>query len=161
MLTPEEFTVGPIGDVTQLTLVLPIDTYGHACLITPAPGKPTALVVDQKDTFAFFASEGNMAWNGLRIPNISIEIDETSVFDVTGRYPPLGTLVRKTNSLDVVARPDFGRPVSSFVRILANLPAGDAKMEAGFKRWQIVVGEGWAKRVLMTFDTDELNKPRA
>jgi hypothetical protein len=58
MLTPEEFTVGPIGDITQLTLVLPIDRYGHACLITAAPGKPTALVVDEKDTFAFFVSEG-------------------------------------------------------------------------------------------------------
>jgi hypothetical protein len=80
---------------------------------------------------------------------------------VTGRYPPLGTLVRKTDSLYVVARPDFGRPANSFVPILANLPVGDAKMEAGFKRWQIVVGKGRAKRVLMTFDTDELNKPGA
>jgi hypothetical protein len=33
-------------------------------------------------------------------------------------------------------------------------------MAVGFKKWQIVVGEGLSKRTLMTFDTERVSKPR-
>jgi hypothetical protein len=160
MLSPFEFSLGYIGNVTQLTLVLPIDNYDHPCVVTLAPGKPTAIVVDERYSFTSFACEGNTHWKGIVVPNIAIELDETSSYDASGWSPPLGMLVRREDGLFVSTRPDGGSRQNTLVPILTGLPAGEAKMAAGFKKWQIVIGEGLSKRVLMTFDTEQLNKPK-
>jgi hypothetical protein len=160
MLSPNEFSIGYIGSVTELTLVLPIESYDRACLITAAPGKPMAIVIDERDLFASFESEGNTSWKGLLVPNVVIEIDETSIFDADGWSLPCGALVRQEDKLFVSVSPD-GRLQRARVPLLANLPTSDPRMKAGFKRWQISLGNGLSKRILKTFDTDLLNKPRS
>jgi len=158
MLLPHDFSMGYIGDATQLTLVLPVDDYDRAFLVTLAPGKPTAIFVDERESFASFTCENNTSWKGILIPNVTIELDEKTTFDAVGWSPPLGMLVRREGGLFISTKAEgtFRRDTS--VPILTGLPAGQAKMAAGFKKWQIVIGEGLSKRVLMGFDTERQNK---
>jgi hypothetical protein len=99
MLLPREFSVGYIGNVTQLTLVLPVDDYDRAFLVTLAPGKPTAIVVDERDSFVSFVCDNNTSWKGLLVPNIAIELDEKATDDAVGWSAPLGMLVRRDDGL--------------------------------------------------------------
>jgi hypothetical protein len=62
MLLPHEFTVDHIGAVDRLTLVLPVDPYDRAMLVTSAPEKPTAIIVDERDAFISFVCENNTSF---------------------------------------------------------------------------------------------------
>jgi hypothetical protein len=110
MLLAHEFSVGFIGSVTQLTLVLPIDEHDRAFLITLAPGEPTAIVVDERDSFSSFACENNTSWKGVLVPSIAVELDENVIFDAVGWSPPRGMLVRCEDGLFVSTRPDRRTP---------------------------------------------------
>jgi hypothetical protein len=158
VLLPSEFMVGHIGDIAEFTLVLPVDSYDRTCLVTTAPGKPTAIVIGEND-FVCFESQGNTVWKGLLVPNIMIEIDETSIMDATRQSPPLGSLVRQANGIFVHVRHESS-PMRTLVPIVTSLPTCEAHMAAGFKKWQIVIGEGTAKRVLKKIDADQLNKSK-
>jgi hypothetical protein len=160
MLLPHEFSLGYIGSVIQLTLVLPVGDYDRACLVTLAPGKPTAIVVDERDSFASFGCENNTSWKGILVTNVAIELDEKATFDVVGWMPPLGMLVRRENGIFISVRPDGAIPRNTLIPIAGGLPTSEASMAVGFKKWQIVIGEGLSKRTLMSFDTDRQNKPR-
>lgn len=59
MLLAHEFGAGYIGEITQLTLVLPIDDHDRTFLVTLASGKPTAIMIDKRDSFLSFMCEGN------------------------------------------------------------------------------------------------------
>ena len=87
------------------------------------------------------------------MPNVAIEIDETSILDAS-EGQPLGVLVRKHTRLSIRAQRDPHRSAST-IAIVADLPACHANESAAFARWQIVVGEGLSKRVLKTFDARE------
>jgi hypothetical protein len=161
MLSPHEFSVGYIGDIDQLTLVLPINDYDRSCLVTLATGKPTAIVVDERDSFISFACDNNKSWKGMLVPNIAIELDEKATFDSVGWSPPLGMLVRRIDGLFISAKLEGTFVRSTLVPILTGLLPSQPNLEVGFKKWQIVIGEGLAKRTLMTFDADSLSTPRA
>src|ERR1700726_2310488 len=106
MLQPHEFSVGYIGDATQLTLVLPADVYDRAFLITLAPGKPTAIAIDQRESFASFPCENNATWKGMLVSNIAVELDKEGTFDAVGLSPPPGVLVRQQDRLLISTKPD-------------------------------------------------------
>ena len=158
MLLPNEFSVGYVGDVTQLTLVLPVDAHDRACLVTTAQGTPTLVVVDERDTFASFECENNTSWRGILVPNIAIELDENSTSAVAGWSPPLGMMVRREDGLFISARFDGRLSRNALVPILTGLPRGAAQMAVGFKKWQIVIGEGQFRRTLISLDTEQANK---
>lgn len=159
MLLPHEFNVGYIGSATQLTLMLPFGDYDRACLITLASGKATAIVVDERESFSSFESENNTSWKGILVPNVAIELDESATFDAVGWSPPLGMLVRRDDGIFISARPEGRIPRNTLIPIVTGLPTSQADMAVGFKKWQIVLGEGLSKRTLMSFDTDRQNKP--
>jgi|ERR1700688_710126 len=158
MLLPHEFSVDYIGNVTQLTLVLPVDDYDRAFLVTLAPGKLTAIAIDEREGFASFICESNRNWKGVLVPNIAIELDEGTTFDAVGLSPPLGMLVRQQDRLFISTRPDGGLPRNKLVPILTGLPPNQANMAVGFKKWQIVIGDGLSKRTLMALDTERPKK---
>jgi hypothetical protein len=159
MLLPREFSVGYIGNVTQLTLVLPVDDYDRAFLVTLAPGKPTAIVVDERDSFVSFVCDNNTSWKGLLVPNIAIELDEKATDDSVGWSAPLGMLVRRDDGLFISTKAEGTFPQNTMAPILTGLPASQPKMAASFKKWRIVIGEGLSKRILMRFDTERQSKP--
>jgi hypothetical protein len=152
MLSPTEFSVGSIGDATTLTLVLSRGKYEYPILVTQAPGSLFAVFLDGQHRFTTFDCTNNGHWKGLLIPNVTLELDETSVVDSNKFDVPLGALVRKGAQLSVSAKQDGGFPTASMVPLIVGLtPSGDG-MEASFSRWQIVLGESTAKRVLKVID---------
>jgi len=83
---------------------------------------------------------------------VRLEFDETSIFDPEDSAP-LGGLIRAEDQLHILATPDGGFPRDSGkVLLIANLPAGEKSMAAGFRRWCVVLGEGQAKREIKAMD---------
>lgn len=152
MLAPHEFLVGPLALASGITLLLRRDARDASFLVTSAPGEPTAIFLDGQHRFSYMPSAGNDDWTGVLVPNVAIEIDETSILDAS-EGQPLGVLVRKHTRLSIQAH-DPHRSLST-IAIVADLPACHENESAAFARWQIVVGDGLSKRVLKTFDARE------
>lgn len=148
MLLPAEFSVAYIGDATAgLTLILPRDHYDEPILVTCASGSPYAIFLGQNQ-FAGFECTNNNSFGGILIPNVSIEINEDSIFDAENRQPPLGALVRRGTQIDLITRTESGfrRPIKT--PLIVGLPPCSQTMAAGFTKWQIFIGEGIMKREL-------------
>jgi hypothetical protein len=159
MFSPAEFSVGCVGDATTgLTLVLPRSQYENAILVTQASGSPYAIFLSEDHQFAGFECANNDSWRGILIPNVTIELDEESIFDAENMHVPLGALVRRGTQLDMVTRVDsnFPRPVKT--PIIVDLPLCRQNMAAGFTKWRIFLGEGMRKRELKCVELG--NKPR-
>ncbi|MHB1057179.1 MAG: hypothetical protein ACYC0F_04750 [Rhodanobacter sp.] len=149
MLSTSAFTIGNIGQATPLTLVLPRNRYEETILIGWCSNGPAALFLSGTNQFDWFESAKNDSWHGLLIPKVYIEVDETSVFDPRQFESKPGTVVRKGTQLIAQANQSSGR---SF-RKLASVVLEDelpliSEEEAGFLRWQIVIGSRREKRVL-------------
>jgi len=153
MLAPHEFIVGPISVAAGMTLVLPRSKYETTMLITAATEIATAVVLDGEFRFASLHSTGNTNWAGILVPNVSLEIDETSVIDPASGRPP-GTLIRKQTQLFIVTQDRPGAR-SIFVPLVAGLPPCHENESAGFARWRLMIGEGLARRQLKTVDIME------
>lgn len=143
MLTPEEFTVGTLGDAVPLSLILPRNKYEATVLIGQFKNVPAAVFLDGQFAYHFFESADNTSWKGLIIPNVRVEVDETSVSDGGA----LGSLIRKSTTLGIRAKRDRGFDDGATVALYDDLAdAGD--LRAGFHKWQIVIGTGMDKRIL-------------
>jgi hypothetical protein len=117
-------------------------------LVTHASGSPYAVFLTGQHEFAGFECSGSDSWKGLLIPNVSIEVDEDSIFDAEDIHSPLGALVRKHTQLYIVTRTDAGfrRPMKT--PLIGGLPPCRENMAAGFTKWRIFLGEGTTKREL-------------
>lgn len=150
MLFPEEFTVGTFKTAEPGSLVLPRTKYEALSLICEGDGQPTAVFLGGAYSFQSFPSGGADNWKGVIIPDVRIEIDETSLYDPDQNGHALGVIVRQETKLVIQTKAEhsFGR--STPVVIQSGLP--DSKGSAAFTRWQIVVGHGDEKRVLHKVD---------
>ncbi|MCC8968928.1 hypothetical protein [Bradyrhizobium brasilense] len=150
MLSPHEFSVGHIGATTGLTLVLPADRYDHLLLVTTAHDEPTAIFLDDRHQFEAFGCEGNTNYKGILVPNVQVEVDETSAFDVSRNWAEIGCLVRKDDGLfmSTLVERRLGR--NRLIALQRSLAVCEANSAIGFMRWQIVIGEGTNKRTLRT-----------
>jgi hypothetical protein len=142
MLSPHEFSVGCISDSTGLTLVLPRGSYETSFIVIATVEPKIAVVLEGDHRFLSFECNDNTSWKGLVIPNVSIEIDETSVVDIA----PPGALVRSGTTLAIKAKWD-GRIGNRTVPIVGELTPCRDDMAAGFTRWRVVIG---SRRELMT-----------
>ncbi len=152
MLSPNEFSVGCIGDATVLTLVLPRGKYEYPILVTCASGSPFAIFLEGEHRFMTFDCIGNTTWKGLLIPDVKLEVDETSIVDQDQSSVLLGCLVREGPQLSIAARQERGLRDGLMTRLMVDLAPTREGMEAAFSRWQIVLGDGIAKRVIKTID---------
>jgi hypothetical protein len=149
MLSASEFTVGSIGQATPLTLVLPRYAHEETILIGHCSSGPAAFFLRERHQFQWFESAGNEHWHGLLIPDIRIEVDETSVFNPNHLQPKLGTVVREGTQLVAKAKASSNRFFNGLESVVLEdgLPPTSDEA-AGFLRWQIVLGSGREKRVL-------------
>ena len=155
MLRPEEFAVGsfPEADADKLTLMLPRRGSEETILIAGAAGGKIAVYLGQHKYNACPCGDSD-AWKGLLIRGVSIELDEASVFDPGHEDPPLGSLVREGTGLGIIAKIvdshhiDRAEPVV----LVGGLPACRDRNSAGFRKWQIILGEDADKRVLASID---------
>jgi hypothetical protein len=149
MLSPGEFSVGCIGDATtDLTLALPRGRYEYPILITHASGSPYAIFLAGQHQFAGFECSGNDSWKGILIPNVTIEIDEDSIFDAEDMHSHAGTLVRKDTQLFMITRTEAGFRRTNRIPLITGLLPCRQNMTAGFTKWRIFLGEGTTKREL-------------
>lgn len=159
MLKPSECFSGPISDATTTSLILPRAQYEHRALILVTDGKKHAVCLDATDCqlFMAFECETNDNWAGLHVPGVTIELDETSLFDIEGYYTPLGSMVRNSDKLLIVVGNHGQMPGHRRVKlpILSGLPRCAEGRDVCFTRWQIVLGEGEDKRVLHSADVTQ------
>lgn len=146
MLSPEEFIVGTFANAKAGSLVLPRTKYETPALVCEGDGKPVAVLLDGDHAFISFPSGQADQWGGLIVPDVRIEIDESSLYDPDRNIPKIGTVVRREATLVVntKAENNFGRVAR--VVIKSGLP--DCGGSAAFTRWQVVLGRGDEKRVL-------------
>lgn len=147
MLSPDEFTVGALGSAQPLSLVLPRTKYEETILIGHIDQAPTAVFLSKRHAFKYFRSAENKSWKGLIVPDVRVEVDETSIFDPQASSHTLGVVIRTDTQLAIWAKSEdiYDSPV------LVTLHDGltpTVKHEAGFSGWQIVIGKGPDKRIL-------------
>lgn len=146
MLSPNEFSVGYLANAAGLTLVLSQEARGTSFIVTPTAQSMIAIALDGGHRFSSFDCRGNTSWQGLVIPNVAIEVDETSVTDSL----PLGVLVRTGTTLAIKTKLDrLGTQLVPLINDLA--PCGEG-LSSPFSHWRVVIGEGLAKRELMSID---------
>jgi hypothetical protein len=152
MLSAEEMRVDYLGKAEGLTLVMPVGKYNEWMLVTTAYAKPTAIFLDGNHRFQAIDCENNTNYKGLLVPNVRIEVDETSAFDTSNMPIPTGMAVRQNDGLFVAAAEDHMRMRSQLFAVQRELAECGAGLSAGFSRWQIVVGDEPDQRVLKTID---------
>lgn len=152
MLNPSDCFIAPISAAKEMTLVLPRADYEHRCLIVMCEAKPLAICLDelpQIGRFFAFKCDENDNWHGLHIPGVRIELDETSLIDAGGHYAPRGAMVRQEDKLSLVVQSEGNYQTQrSYAAIYENLPPCTPNMSAGFRKWQIVLGESTRRQVL-------------
>lgn len=162
MLKPSEFNVGNMANTTGLVLSLRRASYEYDALVFNQNEQRLAFVLSDRNgaLHRIFELDGLSELLGVLIPNVSIELDETSLHDVNGYHPPAGSLVRKGTLLAVQSGYIGGRTLGygGLFTLLSDLPQCEINQSACFLKWQIVLGEGEDKRVLKKVEVAS-NKP--
>jgi hypothetical protein len=111
---------------------------------------PTAVFLSDQFQFHYFHTAGSKNWSGLIIPNVRVEVDESTAFDPGYGGSPLGAVVRAATELSVYAKTErsFGR--SRAVPLVST--ASYLRGSIGFTKWQVVLGAGPEKRILLKID---------
>ena len=150
MLSASEFTVGSIGQATPLSLILPRHEHEETILIAQCQSGPAAFFLSERERFKWFESSGNNHWHGLIIPNVRIEVDESSIFDPSRTEAKPGTAIRTGTQLIAQARAGSFRPFNGLDPIiLEDGLAPTSEQSAGFFRWRVISGFERDKRVLL------------
>ncbi|MHA6692291.1 hypothetical protein [Devosia sp. A449] len=147
MLAPEEFTVGTFHSAPLRSLILPRSKHEAAAIVGILDDAPTVVFLSDQFQFSYFPAAGAENWSGLIVPNVRIEVDETTAFD-PGYGKPLGAVIRVDTSLSIYAKTErsFGR--TRAVPLIVNLPAAN-EGGVGFTKWQVVLGAGVDKQILL------------
>ena len=141
MLSATEFTVGILADATPLSLMLPRMKHEATILIGQTENGPAAVFIGGQYNFHFFECSDATNWKGLLIPNVRIEVDETTLFDPDYLSAYLGTVVRTDTRLDLSVKAEHAHGRHSKVILETELPS-TRDLKAGFSKWRIVIGEG-------------------
>lgn len=153
LLRPDEIAVGSFPEAEGLTLMLPREHSDELILISSAAGEKMAVYLGQHKYFACPCGDSRN-WKGILVPGVAIELDLDSAFDPGRDWGPLGSVVREGAALDVVVEAVDSHNIKQrqHVGLLRDLPPSREGYSAGFKRWQIVLGSGSQKRVLVSID---------
>ncbi len=147
MLSPNEFTVGPVGKAKPLSLILPTDTYGKIILVGHIENVNTAVFLSGEFQSHCFESKDNENWDGLIVPDVRVEVDETSLIETNGFGAPLLSVVRLENRLALATQTKSYSSESALVSLHDNLESA-GRFRAAFTAWRIVIGEGQNTRSL-------------
>lgn len=149
MLTTNEFSAGELRTARPISLLRPVVGHEREVLVAGTSHKAIAVILDNEHSYDWFEAAQSQNWTGLIIPNLRIELDEASAFDTRFERSPLGAAVRKGSELVICVKDR--RHGSANVTLELGLPQIE-DYAVGFKRWQLVLGEGVAKRVIRKFD---------
>ncbi|SSC73522.1 unnamed protein product [Ciceribacter sp. T2.26MG-112.2] len=91
------------------------------------------------------------------IPSVSIQVDEVSLVPNDSWDTPRGSIVCAEGVVGIRAEMTGARSHGIVVAILGAIPP--SPIEAAFTRWQITLGAGQDKRVLMKIDAAARPQP--
>lgn len=156
MLKPSEIFAGLLERAEPLSLVLPRSPYEQLTLVLNMGDRKVGLILDGGEELLhhFAEVQSQNDWSGVIIPGVEIELDLYSLFDVSGCYPPRGSMIREGNTLGVQTSV-LGRRFAhqgGTIQVMDGLPACDINQRACFTKWRIVLGQGTDKRVLHAVD---------
>lgn len=154
---PNEILVGGIGSVSELALVLPRRKNDETLLISREGDACWATVLNpSRHRYRSFQISGDGASRkGLIVPEITIEVDQTSIFDTNLEFK-LGSMIRENGRLSILAQTHgaHGFADERNVQIMDGLRSCDSGQSAGFKKWRIVLGAVDRQRVLWEVDLE-------
>lgn len=152
MLSISEFSCSPIGLVHPLSLILPMSRYDQKIVVAGSREKRMAVFIGEQHKYESFEIEReNKNWYGLIVGDISVEVDENSIFNPQSTSAPMGSIIREENRL-VIQTKTGHYPSRLKVPLYENLPALENDCRVAFWRWQIFVGELTEKRILAKID---------
>lgn len=153
MLALPEFFTGTLSEAPVGSLILPRSKNDRCGIIASFNDAPIFVILGDGHRFQAFASADNSSHKGLIVPDVGIEVDETSIAEHDNWDTPLGSIVCAEEAIGIriaaIGQLSKGRSLAK----LASIPA--TSVEASFSRWQITRGNGADKRVLMTIDADK------
>lgn len=151
MLAPEEFTVGTFASAPAGSLILPRSKHEMIVIVGLLDEAPVAVFLSDRFQFHYFHTAASENWSDLIIPNVRVEVDESTAFDPGYGGPLLGAVVRVATELNIYAKTEQSFGWSRAVRLVSNLPATHDG-SVGFTKWQVVLGVGPEKRILHKID---------
>ncbi|WP_018391340.1 hypothetical protein [Ancylobacter sp. FA202] len=145
MLALDEFTIGSLTDAKPLSLVLPRSVYDNTVLVGGTVDQPAYVCLAGEGAYSLIGRNEAHACCGLIVTAVKIEVDPKKV--VSHRDRTAGGLIREGTTLAIVSTGirGFSLRTVPLIEGLADVPLSEA---AVFLGWQIVLGEGLAKRVL-------------
>lgn len=150
MLTTSDFVTSTIADTKPLSLVRGLDGPDRDLLIAGTAEAPIAIILEGEFAHQHFKASGSEHWDGLIIPNLRVEVDDTSAFDARAIRNPVGSVVRTASELALLVQ---NKPPMGLGRICLETGLADmGQHSVGFYRWQLVRGEGQGKQVFRIFD---------
>lgn len=159
VLRPEEFTVGTLATAKPVSLLLPRGKYEQAFLVAGPEAEPFAVFLHPgQHRFHGFPSADAHNWSGLIIPDVSVELDQASLYDPSSYDVRLGSLVRSGDTLSVASHQERWMGRYSYQPLISGMPMIEERYGAAFMRWRITIGEGIDRRVLLTVDAGAPNE---
>lgn len=152
MLKISEFSAGTLSDAKPLSLVLPTGPYGETILVAQADDKRLAVFLSGTNAYRCFEYDQNESYGGIIVPGVEVEVDEASAYSDRSVDAPMGVVVRTGTflTLDAPKEQSFGQSARQI--LLSELPPVREGQAVGFRRWQITLGHGDEKRVLLIVD---------
>lgn len=148
MLALSEFAIRALSEAAPLALHLSVD--GDApMLVVAAEEGPLAIFLSGNYAFHVTHCAGRDDWYGVQLLGVQLEIDETSVRPHRG---PPGALGRTGSKL--VMRTLLEKPRRMTTTTVVD-SLDEASTEVHFLKWQITLGSGPDKRVLLTVEVPE------
>lgn len=150
MLALSEFFPATIADAPLGSLILPRSKYDRHGLIASVADVPYFVLLGHEHRFAAFPSTDNRSHKGLIVPDVRIEVDEASADDTDAWDAPLGSVIFKEGKIAIRVKKADSFSGGLLLAELAVCPS--TEIVASFSLWQIVVGSGAEKRVLLSID---------
>ncbi|NDV00905.1 hypothetical protein [Pseudoroseicyclus tamaricis] len=110
------------------------------------------VIVSDADKFVDVGTSEEVDDQGLVIPNVRIEVDPDSRFDLLGNYT-LGAISLSGGRVSILTR-DPARSSRPNPIEISDCSSEKQNVHVGFRRWRIVVGEGTGLQVLRQVDLD-------
>lgn len=150
MLFANQFFAGSLDMATAPSLILPRSKYEEPFLIGLTGSGPTAVFLDGQNRFRSMSAAGNKDWHGVIVPQIRVAVCAKHIVDPNHAKEP-GMMVRIGTKLAICTRDARGFGMLHLLTIEDGHADGNDH-QAGFQKWQIVLGEGPDRTVLWSYD---------
>lgn len=149
MLAAHEFIVGNFANAAPLSLMLPRSAAEFPILVGHINGSPAGAILSEQYAFECIEGDPSGNWAGLIVPDVRIEVDESSLFvaDYTAGAP--GSIIRADTRLLLRVNRERSNVSERAITLHEMLPSA-GEYRAGFARWAVVIGSGYDKRTLWT-----------